>query len=87
MVEEKIEEEINDEKEEKKDEIEEKMVEENNNFISCIYYFYLDSSNNYQCTMTQECPSNKEKLMINKKECIDKCMNGDTYIYKYNNKC
>ena len=37
--------------------------------------------------MKEECPNNKNKFIINKNECIDKCINDDTYIYKYNNKC
>ena len=82
-----IEEEIEEKMEEEK---EEKIVEkkdENKNNISCLYYIYLDSSNNYQCTMKKECPMNKNKLLINRKVCIDKCIHDDTYIYKYNNKC
>ena len=53
----------------------------------CENYFYFDDSNKYHCTDNNICPSNYNKLIINKKRCIDDCKKDDTYKYEYENQC
>ena len=43
--------------------------------------------NQYECTQSNECPSQYNKFVISKKKCIDDCKNDDEYIYDYNNNC
>ena len=60
---------------------------ENNCYKKCSFYYYIDSSNQYQCTETNECPSEQNKLIKEKNKCIDKCSNDNFYRYEYNNEC
>ena len=60
---------------------------ENNCYKKCSFYYYFDSSNQYQCTETKECPSEQNKLINEKNKCIDKCSNDNFYRYEYNNEC
>ena len=56
-----------------------------NCYEKCEYYYYFDEYNKYQCT--ELCPSNFNKLIINKNKCIDECENDDIYKYEYINFC
>ena len=58
-----------------------------NCYEKCLYYFYFDSNNNHFCTLKEECPKEQNKLIIEKRKCIDNCFNDDIYIYEYNNIC
>ena len=49
----------------------------------CDHYYYFDESNIYHCTEKEECPENNKKLILDKKKCIDQCINDDTYKYEY----
>ena len=54
----------------------------------CEYYYYTDiNSNKTYCTQNYTCPENYNKLIINKKECINYCSKDLKYIYEYNNIC
>jgi len=53
----------------------------------CEYYYYFDSSNIYHCTYNSSCPSEYNKLIKDKNQCIDKCQNDDKYIYENQNIC
>ena len=51
----------------------------------CEYYYYFDESNEFHCNET--CPDEYNKIIIEKKKCIDNCKKDDIYIYEYNNNC
>ena len=53
----------------------------------CNNYYYFDESNNFTCTTNLKCPENYNKLILNKKKCVNECINDDIYKYEYNNKC
>ena len=53
----------------------------------CNNYYYFDESNNFSCTNNLKCPKKYNKLILNKKKCIDECENDDIYKFEYNNKC
>ena len=58
-----------------------------NCYKKCDYYFYIDEINNYHCTKNYECPELYNKLILDKKKCLDKCKNDDIYQYEYENRC
>jgi hypothetical protein len=79
------------EEEEKEDIIDEEKTEINIYEIdikkSCDYYYYLNSTNNYECTTNKNCPNLYSKLILKKNECINSCQKDDIYKYEFNNKC
>ena len=58
----------------------------NNCYEKCNFYYYFDSSNNYQCTDGDSCPMNY-KLILSKKKCIDACSKDNNYKYEYEDNC
>ena len=60
---------------------------DNNCYLDCNYYFYIDEYNNYHCTSNEKCPENYNKLISNNKQCIDDCKNHNIYKYEYKNSC
>ncbi|MBO6195110.1 MAG: hypothetical protein J6O56_02045, partial [Bacilli bacterium] len=48
------------------------FVNDKNCYEKCTYNYYYDSSNNYHCT-NKDCPSEYNKLIEDKKRCIDDC--------------
>ena len=58
-----------------------------NCYKKCDYYFYIDDANYYHCTKNYECPERYNKLIFNKKKCIDKCKNDNIYQYEFENRC
>ena len=56
-------------------------------FQNCEFYYFFSNDNNYFCTNSFTCPENYEKLVDDKKRCIDKCSNDDLYKYEYQKKC
>ena len=59
-----------------------------NCYENCTFYHYLEHKTNiYYCTESFECPENYNKLIYDKKECIDKCDEDDEYIYEFKNIC
>ena len=59
----------------------------NNCFEICTYYYYFDENNNYQCTTSEKCPEKKNKLITEKRKCIEECKKDNIYKNEYNNKC
>ena len=57
-----------------------------NCYESCEYYYYNEENNNY-CTDNNICPEKYNKLIIDKRKCIDDCWNDSLYIYEYENSC
>ena len=58
------------------------------NCFNCNFYYYYDKENNkYKCTFANNCPEKYNKLVIEKRRCIDYCKNDDIYKYEYKNKC
>ena len=56
-----------------------------NCFEKCPYYYYFDENNEYKCT--ESCQGNYNKLIEEKKKCIDICRNDDTYKHEFKNIC
>ena len=54
--------------------------------IKCDYYYYLDSSEEFQCTIEKKCPDNYS-LIEEKNLCINNCSEDNEYKYEYNNTC
>ena len=59
----------------------------NNCYNICQHYYYFDEFNKYVCTENEECPTNYNKLIKEKRKCIDECKNDDYYTYEFNNTC
>ena len=59
----------------------------NNCYEICEHYYYFTGINQYECTQSNECPPEFNKLIINKRKCIDDCKNDNEYSYEYNNNC
>ena len=57
-----------------------------NCYKNCSNYYYFDN-NKYYCTENLECPQNFNKLIENKKECVNKCDDDEIYKYEFRNKC
>ena len=53
----------------------------------CNNYYYFNESNAYHCTETLECPEKYNKLILEKKKCIDRCEKDEIYLYEYNKSC
>jgi surface protein len=58
-----------------------------NCYKKCEYYFYFDEYNIYRCTENYECPKGYNKLILDKKKCINECKNDNIYQYEFENKC
>ena len=59
---------------------------DNNCYKKCEFnYYYYDTDNKYNCTDNEICPEGLDKLIIDKKRCVDNCNNYN--LYEYNNKC
>ena len=59
----------------------------NCNYNCTNYHYYDINSNKLYCTLNDECPINYNKLILDKKECLDVCNNDPYYKYEYNNIC
>ena len=51
------------------------------------YIYYNLTSNFFHCTNKKECPDDYNKLIKEKKQCIDNCENDPIYKYEFNNIC
>ena len=58
-----------------------------NCYPKCNNYYYFDESDEYKCTDNNECPHSHNKLIEEKRKCINECIYDDTYKYEYNNSC
>ena len=56
-----------------------------NCYNPCQKYYYFNESNDYICT--ENCSGTYDKVITEKKKCINKCQNDDTYKYEYNKTC
>ena len=69
-------------------------------FLNCDYYHYFDNNKIYQCSIGPECPPDfpnlivgekscvldcPDKLIVDKKECTDKCTGQ--YKFEFDDKC
>ena len=51
----------------------------------CSYYYYFDSNMEYHCTTEAQCPPDKNKLIVEKNECVGACV-GD-FRFEFEDKC
>ena len=51
----------------------------------CDYHYYFDSSYEYFCTSNDQCPPEKSKLIVDKNECVEACV--DEYRFEFEDKC
>ena len=51
----------------------------------CPYFYYFDSSKEYFCTSDDQCPIERSKLIVDKNECVEECINE--YKFEFDNKC
>ena len=58
-----------------------------NCYEKCPFYYYFDSQKIHHCTINNECPSNYNKLIIEKNKCINECNKDNIYKYDYDNRC
>ena len=65
----------------------ESSTKPNNCYEICPFYYYFNSNNEYQCTPTNECPSEQSKLIISRKKCIESCSDDNLYKKEYKNQC
>ena len=61
------------------------LAYENNCYKNCDYNYYFKGTNIYECTQSDECPLQYNKLINNKKKCIDDCKKEN--LFEYNNLC
>ena len=60
------------------------FLKSKNCYINCKLY-YINENNEYNCV--NSCPQNYNKLIEQRKKCIDKCIKDSIYIYDYNDTC
>ena len=59
-----------------------------NCYDTCHHYFYYDEQRNISyCTENTVCPSNYNKLIADKKQCVNKCEGDNEHKYEFENKC
>jgi hypothetical protein len=51
------------------------------------YYYFFNSTNDYQCTQDKNCPNEYSKLVKDRNECINDCNNDTSYIYEFKDIC
>ena len=56
------------------------LAKPKNCYINCNYYYYFKGNNQYECTESNECPSQYNQLIEDKNKCIDDCKNDNEYI-------
>jgi len=62
------------------------LEDTDNLYYECEYFYYY-KDNKYNCTLNEECPEEYNKLIIDKKQCIDKCSNDYFYKFEYGDNC
>ena len=58
-----------------------------NCFKNCTYYHYFDDLHIHHCTIDEKCPEDKNKLILERGECVEDCSKDNNYKYEYNNIC
>ena len=53
----------------------------------CDNLYYFNEEKQYICITSNECPQEFNKLIVEKKKCIDLCKNDNDYMYEYKNTC
>ena len=61
------------------------FLKSKNCYPKCAFYYYVDEINEHNCI--KSCYGNHNKVIEQKKKCIDKCTKDDIYIYNYNDTC
>ena len=51
----------------------------------CDYYYYFDDTYDYFCTNDEQCPPERSKLIIDKNECVEACV--DLYKFEFQDIC
>ena len=54
--------------------------------IKCKYFYYFQGEQ-YRCTIKEYCPNDYKLEIKEKKKCIDKCENDNTYKIQYDGEC
>ena len=62
-------------------------IYKSNCYEKCEFYYYFDSENKYHCTPNLECPKETNKLIRDKRKCIENCAIDDTYKYEHFYEC
>ena len=62
-------------------------LNEYKNCYKCDYYYYIDNNNQFSCTNSLDCPNEYNKLILDKKECINECKNDNKYRYEFRKRC
>jgi hypothetical protein len=65
----------------------EDFINDKNCYDNCLYYYYYDSNNIYQCTLNESCPIYENKFIKNKNKCISDCSKDNIYKYGFENEC
>ena len=63
------------------------LEKDKNCYLKCEFYYYFDSNGKYSCTKEGKCPDEYNKLIIDKKKCVNNCSTDLIYKYEYNNSC
>ena len=59
-----------------------------NCYDNCSYYKYFDKvKSKYYCSINLECPSNYNKLIEEKRECVSNCTENEYYKYEFRKRC
>ena len=58
---------------------------DSNCYEICQHHYYFDKTKEYHCTEDDNCPNEYNKLIIEKNECVKKCVNE--YKYEFDNIC
>ena len=58
-----------------------------NCYPKCDFYFYFDNKGGFHCLDYFVCPENYDKLIEEKRECIDDCSKDDKYKYEFGKNC
>ena len=58
-----------------------------NCYKDCQYNYYFDGTNNYHCTDDDNCPSDYDILITEKKKCIEQCEKDNIYQYEFHHHC
>ena len=62
-------------------------MHDTNCYKQCPNYYYFDDLHKGYCTEDENCPEEKSKLIIEKRQCIEDCSNDNLYRFEYNNQC
>ena len=57
------------------------------NCVTKCDFFYYYQGEKYKCTYSEKCPDKYQLEIKDKRKCIDKCQNDNTYIFQYDGEC